>query len=210
MTKGKFSKSFVIFSLLLSLLVSCDKNSSSDDNNNSTVTVALTVSEEHSLLFMLEEEKLARDTYTYLNTKWTNTPFANILGSEQTHMDAIKSLLDANGTAYTILPAGQFSEAALQNYYNQFIVDGAISLSKALAIGATIEDLDIVDLQKYTNETTNQSVIDVYGKLECGSRNHLRSFYKSITALSETYSPQFLTVEAYNSIVNSASEKCNQ
>jgi hypothetical protein len=203
MTKGKFSKSFMIFSLLLSLLVSCDKNSSSE-------TVALTDSEKHSLLFMLEEEKLARDTYTFLDTKWANTPFANILGSEQTHMDAIKSLLDANGVAYTILPAGQFSESALQNYYNQFIVDGAISLSKALAIGATIEDLDIVDLQKYTKETTNQSVIDVFGKLECGSRNHLRSFYNSITALNETYAPQFLTVNAYNSIVNSANENCIQ
>jgi len=203
MTKVKFSKSFMIFSLLLSLLVSCDKNSSSE-------TVALTDIEKHSLLFMLEEEKLARDTYTFLDTKWANTPFANILGSEQSHMDAIKSLLDANGIAYTVLPAGQFSEPALQNYYNQFIVDGAISLSKALAIGATIEDLDIVDLQKYTKETNNQSVIDVFGKLECGSRNHLRSFYKSITALNETYTPQFLTVDAYNIIVNSANEKCNQ
>jgi len=203
MSKVKILKSFIIFSLLLPLLVSCDKNSSSE-------TVALTDSEKHSLLFMLEEEKLARDTYTFLDTKWPNYPFANIKGSEQSHMDAVKTLLDANDITYTILPEGQFADTALQNYYNQFIADGAISLSNALAIGATIEDLDIVDLQKYTKETNNQSVIDVFSLLECGSRNHLRSFYKSITALNETYTPQFLTVDAYNSIVNSANEKCNQ
>ncbi|BAX81465.1 DUF2202 domain-containing protein [Labilibaculum antarcticum] len=141
---------------------------------------------------------------------WPNNPFANIKESEQSHMDAIASLLDENNVSYTILQSGQFSEPDLQNYYNQFITDGEISSSNALKIGATIEDLDIVDLQKYVGEITTQSVIDVFNLLECGSRNHLRSFYKSIMLLDETYTPQFLTLDEYNNIVNSANENCNQ
>jgi hypothetical protein len=195
-------KAILFISLLFQILNSCD-------SGNKTVSDALTENDKEGLLYMLEEEQLARDTYTYLDSLWANMPFANIKGSEQTHMDAIKSLLDANNVSYTILPAGQFTELKLQEYYNQFIKNGSLSLTNALKIGATIEDLDIVDLKEYIDSTTNQSVIDVFNNLECGSRNHLRSFNNSIAGQNETYTPQFLSIEEFNSIINSDKEKCN-
>ena len=75
-----------------------------------------------SLLFMLEEEKLARDTYRYLDNLWGLTEFENIKISEQAHMDAVAQQLDIYNVAYTILPEGQFNNVDLQNLYNQFVI----------------------------------------------------------------------------------------
>ena len=59
--------------------------------------VDLTDSEKYWLTYMREEEKLARDVYIFLYDKWGSQIFNNISVSEQTHMDAIKTLLDRYG-----------------------------------------------------------------------------------------------------------------
>lgn len=186
--------------------VSCDDNES---NNTVSNTNSLTEEEKVGLLFMLEEEKLARDTYIYMNNLWSLNQFNNIKNSEQTHMNAIKTILDQNNIDYIILPEGQFDNENLQNLYNQFVIDGQVSSSNALQIGATIEDLDIVDLEDYINESTNQVLISTYQSLQCGSRNHLRSFVSAINTNESTYIPQFLTVEEYDNILNGSHEQCN-
>lgn len=183
-------------------------------NNDDEATIKqnnnlLLEEDKEALLFMLEEEKLARDTYDFLNNKWDINQFANIKKSEQSHMNAIINLLDQYNIAYTILPYGEFEDEALQNYFNQFVESGQISQSNALQIGATIEDLDIVDLQEYIDNSTNASIISVFESLKCGSRNHLRSFVSAIENNGDTYTIQFLTQEEYNSIISSSNEKCN-
>ncbi|WP_445715063.1 DUF2202 domain-containing protein [Flavobacterium sp.] len=182
--------------------------SCSDDDNNSNST-SLSQQEKDGLLFMLEEEKLARDTYIYMNNLWGLNQFNNIKNSEQSHMDAIVSILEQNDIEYTILPQGEFSYQNLQDLYNQFVIDGQVSSESALQIGATIEDLDIVDLEDYINDSTNAVLISTYENLQCGSRNHLRSFVTAIENLGFTYTPQFLTLEEYEAILNSSREQCN-
>lgn len=144
-----------------------------------------------------------------MNNLWSFNQFNNIKNSEQTHMNAIKTILDQNNIDYIILPEGQFDNENLQNLYNQFVIDGQVSSSNALQIGATIEDLDIVDLEDYINESTNQVLISTYQSLQCGSRNHLRSFVSAINTNESTYIPQFLTVEEYDNILNGSHEQCN-
>jgi len=197
----------LILTILLSFISSC---SNDDDINSHKENEAITeVADEAALLFMLEEEKLARDTYTYLNDLWSINQFTNIKSSEQNHMNKIENLLIQNSIAYTILPAGEFADQDLQNLYDQFIVDGAVSKANALQIGATIEDLDIVDLQDYIDQTSNETLKSVFKNLKCGSRNHLRSFVSGIENGGNTYSPQFLTQEAYDAIIAGNQEQCN-
>jgi hypothetical protein len=57
-------------------------------------TTSLTTEEKNDLLFMREEEKLARDVYLTLHDIWGTPVFANIATSEQQHMDAILKLLN--------------------------------------------------------------------------------------------------------------------
>lgn len=199
----------IIMTMSLSFLYACDSDNDNNNPNNNVVNQTLTEADKDALLFMLEEEKLARDTYIFLNNQWALNQFANIKNSEQMHMDAVENLLIQYNVEYTILPEGQFENQTLQNFYNQFIVDGAVSQANALQIGATIEDLDIVDLVDYINATSNTALINVFESLQCGSRNHLRSFVFGIENAGNTYTPQFLSQEDYDAIIAGSHEQCN-
>ena len=205
----KRMKGFVLtFGILLfTFLISCNTN---DDTDAVLDNINLIQSDKDALLFMLEEEKLARDTYIYLDNLWSINVFGNIKNSEQAHMDAIANLLDNSLITYSILPEGEFLNQELQNYYNLFVANGSISQDNALQIGATIEDLDIVDLERFMGATTNSEILAVFNSLQCGSRNHIRSFVSAIENNEATYEPQFLTQEEYNQIINNANEQCNQ
>ncbi len=187
------------------LLFSCDQVDVSNDPGSND----LTVEELAGLLHMLEEEKLARDVYIYLESKWNLNQFRNIKSSESTHMDAIASLLDKYGIRYTILPEGEFADSNLQSLYDELISSGSTSKVSALKVGATIEDLDIVDLKAYIKATDKIDLIEVYQSLECGSRNHLRAFVRGITNSGADYTPQFLSIEDYDAIISGSHEYCN-
>jgi hypothetical protein len=196
----------LVFIMSFTFLSSCTDD---DNTDNENVNQTITESDEAALIFMLEEEKLARDTYAYLDGLWSINQFANIKNSEQTHMNAVENLLNKYNLDYTILPVGEFENQDLQILYNQFVIDGAVNTANALQIGATIEDLDIVDLQSNLDATTNSDVISVFEMLQCGSRNHLRSFVSSIEISGSTYIPQFLTQDWYDSILSASHEQCN-
>ncbi len=57
----------------------------------------LTPDEVDGLMFMLEEEKLARDVYRTLEEQWGLTVFRNISRAEQTHLDAVATVLKRYG-----------------------------------------------------------------------------------------------------------------
>lgn len=186
------------------VLIGCAK----EDSSGPTPLASLSTTDREMLLFMLEEEKLARDTYMALDAQWAAPQFANITGSEQAHMDKIITLLNRYGVGYTLLPAGQYAYPELQALYDQFMIDGAQSEANALQIGATIEDLDIMDLQQRMDATANADIDAAFAKLQCGSRNHLRSFVGAIFAGGGSYIPQFLEQAAYDAILAAENESC--
>jgi hypothetical protein len=157
---------------------------------------------------MREEEKLARDVYLKLYEKWQLPVFQNIAGSEQTHTDAVKTLLDRYGLTDPFSEEiGVFENEALQNLYNQLITQGNLSIADALKVGGAIEEIDILDLEERMAQTDKADIILVYENLLKGSRNHLRSFVSTLqTQTGETYQPQYLTLDAYQVIINSPSE----
>ena len=195
-----------IFGLPLLLAVfSCNNDDSSVVEMEN---INLTNEDNAALLFMLEEEKLARDTYTYLEDLWELNQFSNIKKSEQSHMNAVIGLLDQYDISYSLLAYGEFNNPDIQKLYDQFIEYGSENKAKALEVGANIEDLDIVDLAKFIDATTNSAMIQVFESLRCGSRNHLRSFVNAIELSGNTYEPQYLTQEDYILIINDNQEQC--
>ena len=199
------SKPLFFFILNLSLLASF----SCDSEDNPVASKDLANVEREALLFMLEEEKLARDTYKYLHDHWGLQQFANIKRSEQSHMDAVENLLLAFGITYQILPEGEFASTELQTLYDQFILIGIRDEASALTVGATIEDLDIVDLQDQIESVDNSMIVEVFQRLKCGSENHLRAFVGSLENLGGSYDPQFLDDVQYLEIINSQNQTCN-
>lgn len=200
------------FIILFTIANACSNDSEDvyilNDINIIEENATILPDDSEALLFILEEEKLARDTYSYLYQKWNLNQFGNIKNSEQSHMNALENLLKQYKISYKILPEGVFSNPELQTLYDTFKTDGAKSVIDALKIGATIEDLDIKDLENYVSLTKNNTLIKVYQNLICGSRNHLRSFIRGLENNGGVYSPQFITQEAFNKIINSSNEQC--
>jgi len=168
----------------------------------------LTTAEEAHLVFLREEEKLARDVYLYLFDLWGQWVFENISDSEQQHMDAVKNLLDKYNLSDPVADKmeGEFLNGDLQDLYDELIAIGSESKLDALYVGATIEDMDIVDLEQVLEDTEKPDITKVCENLMKGSRNHLRAFAGQIELLGETYAPQYLTPEEYYEIVNSPRE----
>lgn len=181
-------------------------NSNGNGNGNyaSDSTVGLSSSEVEGLIYMIEEEKLARDVYTYLNDLWGIQVFGNISESEQTHMDALLSLISKHSLESPITSdsAGVFTNATLKALYEQLIETGAKSEVDALKVGAAIEEIDIVDLDEYMKISTSQDILNVYQNLKSGSENHLRAFVSELEKYGIKYAPQYLSLEEYNAIIS--------
>ena len=170
----------------------------------------LTPEEIEGLLFMREEEKLAQDVYLQLAEIWDLRIFGNIARSEATHTEAIRSLIDRYGLEdpAATTDVGVFTNPVLQELNDQLVAEGSKSLADALRVGLAIEEIDILDLEEYLAQTDKEDIILVYNNLLKGSRNHLRAFVSSLESQTgETYQPQYLSQEAFDSIINSPSEK---
>ncbi len=169
----------------------------------------ITAEEEEMLIFSREEEKLARDVYLELYAQYNMNIFNNIAASEQTHMDKVLCLLQHYGLEDPASSEiGEFNDAHLQDLYDDLIDLGSSSKLNAMIAGATIEDLDINDLEEFMLEATNPSILSVFGSLCCGSRNHLRSFYAQIINRGGTYTPQYISQAYYDWIISSDAEDC--
>ena len=154
----------------------------------------LSAEEAAGLLFMYEEEKLARDVYARLYEIWNLPVFANISASEEQHMSAVAYLLDRYQVenAAATLAVGAFDDAELSELYDKLVAEGSASVAAALRVGATIEDLDIADLAEYIDASDNDDVRIVYQNLMKGSRNHIRSFVAQLDRVGASYDAQFI------------------
>jgi hypothetical protein len=193
----------------------------------------LDAGETQHLTFMREEEKLARDVYLTFATIYPSAPtFSTIANnSEQTHTDAVRDLLIKYGVAdpnpgTNNLPAsiGVFTGADYGWYfrekYSALVGKGRLGLLDALYVGAFIEELDMLDIVNcpkvivdsspligpggcglaYTDE---KAIKNVYNNLLDGSKNHLRSYVKSIEVIigAGKYVAQVLTQREVNTIL---------
>ncbi|MCB1825509.1 MAG: DUF2202 domain-containing protein [Candidatus Competibacteraceae bacterium] len=171
----------------------------------------LSTEEIQTLSLMREEEKLARDVYLTLNEAWSQPVFANIAQSEQQHMDAILVLLERYQLTDPALPTrGLFSDAELQALYDELVIRGQQSVTEALYVGAAIEEIDILDLEKAIAETDQADLRQTYENLLAASGNHLRAFVRNIEAQGLVYEPQYLDIEQLETILATPTQRLNR
>jgi hypothetical protein len=203
----------IISTVMATLFLSCKKDDSTANNDISTQIntfpkESLSADEISSLILMREEEKLAHDVYTTLYSRWAVKIFTNIASSELTHSNSVLTLLnkynlnDPVGTN----AIGVFRDTSLQSLYNKLIAQGSLSALDGFKVGATIEDLDIYDLNNWNSKIDNQDIKYVYQNLTKGSRNHMRSFYSQIISSGGTYTAQFISQSDLDAIINSPKE----
>jgi hypothetical protein len=206
-------KIFIFSTLILLSLSSCNNDELNPSNDIPTQigilpNEPLSTEEIESLMLMREEEKLARDVYITLYNQWGNNVFMNISDSEQTHTSAVLTLLEKYDLEDPVQnnEVGVFENDDLQSLYTQLIEIGNQSILDAFKVGATIEDLDIADLNVWLTKVDNQDILYVYQNLTKGSRNHMRSFYSQVINSGGSYLAQYITQTELETIINSPRE----
>ena len=182
----------------------------------STTLEELTVLEADNLVFMREEEKLARDVYLTMYEAWGLNIFSNIAASEQTHTDAVAEMLDKYKLPDPVVDdrVGIFVNQELANLYDTLLARGYLSSLDALKVGALIEEVDMVDLKRAIEEADmldlqqaidtadNDHIRRMYENLLSGSRNHLRTYIKQIEEQGENYEALFLSQDEIDAITH--------
>ena len=218
----------VLLACSIALLTGCGSSSAADTTKTATSSTAaiaamaistqpLTTTEIDMLLFVREEEKLARDVYLTLNDRYGQKVFENIATkAEQQHMDVMGTLVARYNLVDPVTDntVGVFTDPALLGLYQDLVMRGSTSLLAALNVGGFIEEYDINDLQEAIDEAKAGSnpadIILAYENLMCGSRNHLRAFVGQVQKNNATYTAQLLPQASVDAIVATSEEQCGQ
>ena len=167
-----------------------------------TKIIPLSSSEISMLTYMREEEKLARDVYLSMYQKWSDVTFSHIANCEQKHADTLKKFLDKYNLSDPFQDViGVFTNSDLQGKYDQLLLVGSQSYIGGLYVGATIEEIDMIDIQHAIDVTTHIDVINSYQNLLEGSKRHLNAYVKALSAQGVIYTPQFISQEFYDAIL---------
>ena len=169
-------------------------------------SLPLSPEEEATLLAMRVEEKLAHDVYATFYDLWNMPIFLNISQSESQHTSSIAKLLSAYNIPDPVDDSqiGVFEDPEIQKLYTDLIAQGSVSLAEAYVVGATIEEMDIIDLEEAVAETDNADLERVYSNLKNGSIHHLSAFSRAIENQTGTdYIPRLMTTEEYNQLTSS-------
>lgn len=161
------------------------------------------------LLYLREEEKLARDVYRSLTDVHDLPAFKNIAPAEQHHMELLALLIDRYGLDDPVTDdaLGKFTDPRLAQLYTELVARGRGSLEDALRVGATIEDMDLADLARLEATTDNADVRMIVSELERGSRNHLRAFTGVLARKGyDPFTPTHLDAATFEAIVASDHE----
>lgn len=147
-----------------------------DEDND----LMLTDTQVKDILYLREEEKLARDVYEFYYDIFQTRVFQNIGKSEQHHMDMVFNLMMDHvleGQDPVRAQAGNFTDQTLQAMYTELTQD-VTGLVQALLNAALIEETDILDLRYAIVDLkgTQPGLAEVYGRLVRASENHLRAF----------------------------------
>jgi len=170
----------------------------------------LDADETADLLYMREEEKLAHDEYLTLYDVHGLKIHKQIAKAEQKHTDAVAGQLSYYGLEDPVVDdsVGAFVNLTLDGLYDALVAWGTTSPVDALRVGATIEDLDMVDLARAISHTDEESINDVYSSLLCGSRNHLRAFVGVLDTYGETYEATYMDPDDMAEILATEHERC--
>ena len=167
--------------------------------------------DEKMLIKMNEEEKMSYDLYSEFYQRWQLDVFDNVRESEFIHVQRIQELMDKYNITYsgsnTNIEKGKYSDKELQKLYDDYTVKGCISDICALNTAALMEEHDVIDLRERIKNQSDEYVIKVFTQLEKATENHLKAFVKNLKQAGVEYTPQVLSQNDYDAIVNPVKEK---
>ena len=161
---------------------------------------ALDDTQKAMLVYMWNEEKLAKDVYLALNALNPQQTLHTIAThSEAQHQSAMAALLEKynlnllapldstlgySQAALDAVPAGQYTLDSLQSLYNTLYSVGSASARSSLEVGCMVEVTDINDLDRdLALVSAVPDVRTVFENLRAGSYNHYWAFDQALRSL---------------------------
>jgi hypothetical protein len=164
-----------------------------------------TATEKAAVLYAREQQKLARDLYQTLGTKWSAAILQSTAQAEQKHMDTVKSLIDGLGLTDPAQPSpGQFTDPVFQKLYGQLLDRGSTSLVNALNAAAYLEEMEIRDTRGFVEDANRLDIIRGLGSIATSEPTHLRVFVAELKKQGVDYQPQLLSQSDYDRIMKPA------
>lgn len=225
----------ILISVLVVLSIAAGASSSLakgwrlSSTSTSTDGALIDYNEKIHLFFLREKEKLAHDVYLTLGIMYPNlTVFRKTNDAEQRHMTVVKAMIEMYGyeDPNTSDNIGGFTGEDYGWYFTEkfrLLVERAfISELEALYVGAYIEELDFMDINRCPKViveesnginditecakiyTDNSDITSLYDALLYGSDNHLKNYVKNIEKhIGEgNYLAQVLTQKEVNKILD--------
>jgi len=181
-------KKIAVASLTVALLATSAVAGKGNRGGGNTTSSTMTEEQKDTLLFIYQEEKVARDTYITLGNQYPNQKvFGNIQGSEQKHMDSAQTLCEKYGVDISNVDEtniGVFVVPVLQELYDTLIAQGYQSELSGLMVGEYVELTDIDDLE-HAEIGMPSDVVKVFENLKAGSYSHLDAFRAAINAYNK-------------------------
>ncbi len=174
-----------------------------DSNIDDIPASDLTNEQKHTLAYMWNEERLARDMYLSLNELTPSKTLFNIATNAETqHVLAVEDLIQKydlnifNTVDYSggyvaqdlaAYESGQYSIEALYDLHNLLYDKGSASLQDALEVGCLVEVTDINDLDADLALVEGvEDITIVFENLRQGSYSHYWSFDSALKAQGVT------------------------
>lgn len=153
--------------------------------------------QKHTLAYMWNEEKLAKDIYLALNEVYPTQQLENIATKAETkHQAMVEELIKRYDINITNLVdykenyseaelrafgPGEFGIQEIQNLYNELYTHGKVSKQAALEVGCMVEVTDVNDLDKDIEIAQGvPDIVAVFENLRAGSYNHYWAFDKGL------------------------------
>jgi len=153
----------------------------------------LSATELQDLNYMVEKEKLMRNVYEALYDDHQLEIFNTYAGNKERHMNLLAVRLHKYDMENTIanLPYGDFSNASLQQTYNNFIASGQRSLAGAINYTKAMEENHIVEVEQTIEALDgNSDILSIYNMILSDSENYLEvilDFDKSLNHLKSPF-----------------------
>jgi len=181
-------KKIALAGMSLALIATVSLAAGNGKNQTTTTSSSLSEAQKDTLLFIYQEEKVARDAYITLGEYYPSQGvYQNIQSSEQKHMDSAQGLCETYGVDISNVDesdVGVFVVPVLQELYDTLVAQGYQSELSGLMVGEYIELTDIDDLE-HAQEEMPSDVVRVYENLKAGSYSHLDAFRGAIDAYNK-------------------------
>jgi len=161
-------------------------------------------SKENAVLYLIEQEKLARDLYGVLDTIWVTDVFNRMANKELQHMDKLSAvaaefMIDVPNHFNEYKP-GQFVNEDLRNLYIDLLFNANFSLEDAYRACANLEERKIMNLRTALKEPNFDLETTTYKTLLIGSEDNLKFFVRALVEMNSGYVPILMNKSEFETI----------